>query len=53
MDPRRKDGTFPFKYTSSVKTDVRETMERERQRLQAPKPAERQKVQTLERKRNG
>ena len=25
MDPRRKDGTFPFEYTNSASTDIRKT----------------------------
>ncbi|HXM80623.1 MAG TPA: hypothetical protein VN929_01730 [Burkholderiales bacterium] len=38
MEPRRKDGTFPFKYRDSVSTDLRETFRRVREQ-QAAEPA--------------
>jgi hypothetical protein len=44
MDPRGKDGTFPFKYRDSVSTDLRETFRRalEQQAAEAAAPKVRQ-----------
>ena len=35
VDPRRKDGTFPFEYRNSASTDIRETFKRIREQQAA------------------
>ena len=40
MDPRKPDGSFPFDYKPAAQTDVRQTIEREKRRLQEQQPAQ-------------
>jgi hypothetical protein len=40
IDPRRKDGTFPFVYVPAAATDVRKTFERVRAEQQVRAPLE-------------
>ena len=51
LDPRRKDGSFPFEYRNSASTDVRETFERIRREQQANQQEAAVKVKTIQRRK--
>ena len=42
MDPRDKNGLFPFQYVPAVESDVRKTWERARQQIEEQKKREKE-----------